>query len=65
MALLAKWYSTNKHATATVGLLTALQDMAKLDAAVIVENAMKAVGGCCVFYLNNCSRVFSTYILYH
>ncbi|KAL3867352.1 hypothetical protein ACJMK2_044561, partial [Sinanodonta woodiana] len=41
MALLSEWYSTHKTSEATHGVLTALQEMNRLDAAIIVENAMK------------------------
>jgi len=44
MALLSEWYATHKTIEATHGVLTALQEMNRMDAAVIVENAMKAVG---------------------
>ena len=43
-ALLSEWYATHKTVEATHGVLTALQEMNRLDAAVIVENAMKAAG---------------------
>ncbi|KAL3867356.1 hypothetical protein ACJMK2_044565 [Sinanodonta woodiana] len=41
MALLSEWYSTHKTSEATHGVLTALQEMNRLDVAIIVENAMK------------------------
>ncbi|KAK3601444.1 hypothetical protein CHS0354_033571 [Potamilus streckersoni] len=41
MALLSEWYSTHKTSEATHGVLIALQEMNRLDVAVIVENAMK------------------------
>lgn len=44
MAMLNEWYATHKTREATFAVLTALQDMSRLDAAVIVENAMKNAG---------------------
>ena len=44
MAMLSEWYATHKTVEATHGVLVALQEMNREDAAVIVENAMKAVG---------------------
>ncbi|XP_046581549.1 uncharacterized protein LOC124288997 [Haliotis rubra] len=41
MAMLNEWYATRKTREATYAVLTALQEMDRLDAAVIVENAMK------------------------
>ncbi|KAH9508552.1 hypothetical protein Btru_051989 [Bulinus truncatus] len=41
MALLNEWYITHKTSEATLAVLTQLQEMDRLDAAVIVENAMK------------------------
>ncbi|XP_060078187.1 uncharacterized protein LOC132557685 [Ylistrum balloti] len=43
MAVLSEWYTTHKTAEATHAVLNILQDMNRLDAVVIVENAMKAV----------------------
>ncbi|OWF40846.1 hypothetical protein KP79_PYT09248 [Mizuhopecten yessoensis] len=43
MALLSEWYATHKMIEATHAVLNILQDINRLDAAVIVENAMKAV----------------------
>ncbi|XP_060078184.1 uncharacterized protein LOC132557683 [Ylistrum balloti] len=43
MALLSEWYATNKTTEATHAILTTLQEMNRLDAAIILENAMKAV----------------------
>ncbi|XP_012946843.1 uncharacterized protein LOC101858605 [Aplysia californica] len=40
-AMLNKWYSDHKTSEATTALLAQLQEMAREDAAVIVENAMK------------------------
>ncbi|KAK3097094.1 hypothetical protein FSP39_006291 [Pinctada imbricata] len=45
MAMLSEWYATHKTVEATHGVLVALQEMNREDAAVIVENAMKAVEG--------------------
>ncbi|KAK6180454.1 hypothetical protein SNE40_012605 [Patella caerulea] len=42
MAMLNEWYATHKTSEATFGVFTALQEINRLDAAVIVENAMKA-----------------------
>ena len=55
MALLSEWYATHKTVEATHGVLTALQEMNRLDAAVIVENAMKAAG-IFTFYINLCKK---------
>lgn len=44
MALLSEWYATHKTFEASRGVLNILQEMNRLDAAVIVENAMKAAG---------------------
>ncbi|XP_041375590.1 uncharacterized protein LOC121388355 [Gigantopelta aegis] len=41
MAMLNEWYSTHKTRDATFAVLTNLQEMNRMDAAVIVENAMK------------------------
>ncbi|KAK0070210.1 hypothetical protein Bpfe_000193 [Biomphalaria pfeifferi] len=41
MALLNEWYTTHKTSEATLAILTQLQEMDRLDAAAIVENAMK------------------------
>ncbi|XP_055899191.1 uncharacterized protein LOC106060709 [Biomphalaria glabrata] len=41
MALLNEWYTTHKTSEATLAVLTQLQEMDRLDAAAIVENAMK------------------------
>nr|KAG5696315.1 hypothetical protein BaRGS_027925 [Batillaria attramentaria] len=41
MAMLNEWYATHKTREATYAVLTALQDMNRMDAAIIVENAMK------------------------
>ncbi|XP_069127354.1 uncharacterized protein [Argopecten irradians] len=43
MSLLSEWYATYKTIEATHAVLTALQEMDRLDAAIIVENSMKAV----------------------
>ncbi|XP_021373485.1 uncharacterized protein LOC110463308 isoform X2 [Mizuhopecten yessoensis] len=43
MALLSEWYATHKTIEASHAVLTILQEMNRLDAAAIVENAMKAV----------------------
>ncbi|XP_056022602.1 uncharacterized protein LOC125652678 isoform X2 [Ostrea edulis] len=45
MALLSEWYATHKTFEASRGVLNILQEMNRLDAAVIVENAMKAAEG--------------------
>uniref|UniRef100_K1Q047 Uncharacterized protein n=1 Tax=Magallana gigas TaxID=29159 RepID=K1Q047_MAGGI len=45
MALLSEWYATHKTIEASRGVLTILQEMNRLDAAIIVENAMKAAEG--------------------
>ncbi|XP_033750085.1 uncharacterized protein LOC117334516 [Pecten maximus] len=45
MGLLSEWYATHKTIEATHAVLTALQEMNRMDAAAIVENAMKAVEG--------------------
>ena len=44
MALLSEWYATHKTSEANFAILNNLQEMNRLDAAVIVENAMKATG---------------------
>jgi hypothetical protein len=44
MALLSEWYATHKTFEASRGVLNILQEMNRLDAAIIVENAMKAAG---------------------
>lgn len=44
MALLSEWYATHKTFEASRGVFNILQEMNRLDAAVIVENAMKAAG---------------------
>ncbi|XP_046350461.2 uncharacterized protein LOC124131312 [Haliotis rufescens] len=41
MALLNEWYATRKTSEASYAVLTALQEMNRMDAASIVENAMK------------------------
>ncbi|XP_069127352.1 uncharacterized protein [Argopecten irradians] len=43
MALLNEWYATHRMIEATHAVLNILQDINRLDAAVLVENAMKAV----------------------
>ncbi|XP_062610889.1 uncharacterized protein LOC134272700 [Saccostrea cucullata] len=45
MALLSEWYATHKTFEASKGVLNILQEMNRLDAAIIVENAMKAAEG--------------------
>ncbi|XP_060072233.1 uncharacterized protein LOC132552106 [Ylistrum balloti] len=45
MGLLSEWYATHKTIEATRAILNILQEMNRLDAAAIVENAMKAVEG--------------------
>lgn len=45
MTLLSEWYATHNTKEATSGVLNVLQEMNRLDAASIVENAMKAAGG--------------------
>lgn len=47
MALLSEWYATHKTREATGGVLNSLQEINRLDAAVIVENAMKVAGKEC------------------
>ncbi|XP_050401057.2 uncharacterized protein LOC126817928 [Patella vulgata] len=42
MAMLNEWYATHKTSEASYGVLIALQEMDRMDAAIIVENAMKA-----------------------
>ncbi|ESP05272.1 hypothetical protein LOTGIDRAFT_102305 [Lottia gigantea] len=42
MAMLNEWYTTHKTSEANYGLLTALQEMSRMDAAIIIENGMKA-----------------------
>jgi hypothetical protein len=44
MAVLSEWYATHKTREATYAILTALQEMNRMDGAAIVENAMKASG---------------------
>jgi len=44
MAMLNEWYATRKTSEATFAVLTALQEMDRMDAGVIVENAMKMAG---------------------
>ena len=44
MALLSEWYATHKTVEASKAVLNALQEMNRVDAAIIVENAMKAAG---------------------
>ncbi|XP_067664704.1 uncharacterized protein [Haliotis asinina] len=41
MAMLNEWYATRKTSEASYAVLTALQEMNRMDAASIVENAMK------------------------
>ncbi|XP_059147008.1 uncharacterized protein LOC131934876 [Physella acuta] len=41
MAMLNEWYATHKTSEATLSILTQLQEMDRMDAAIIVENAMK------------------------
>ncbi|OWF40847.1 hypothetical protein KP79_PYT09249 [Mizuhopecten yessoensis] len=43
MALLSEWYATHKTVEASHAVLTILQEMNRLDAVIILENAMKAV----------------------
>ncbi|XP_071169778.1 uncharacterized protein [Mytilus edulis] len=43
MAVLSEWYATHKTREANFAVLTALQEMNRMDGAAIVENAMKAV----------------------
>nr|XP_022332627.1 uncharacterized protein LOC111130167 [Crassostrea virginica] len=45
MALLSEWYATHKTVEASKAVLNALQEMNRVDAAIIVENAMKAAEG--------------------
>jgi hypothetical protein len=40
MAVLSEWYATHKTREATYAVLTALQEMDRMDGAAIVENAM-------------------------
>ncbi|XP_060592917.1 uncharacterized protein LOC132747531 [Ruditapes philippinarum] len=42
MALLSEWYATHKTSEANFAILNNLQEMNRLDGAIIVENAMKA-----------------------
>ncbi|XP_038072189.1 uncharacterized protein LOC119740824 [Patiria miniata] len=42
MAILAEWYTIHKSSEATFAILTALQDMGRDDAAIIVEEALQA-----------------------
>ena len=44
MALLNEWYATNRTREANHGMFNALVEMNRLDAASIMENALKAVG---------------------
>jgi hypothetical protein len=44
MAVLSEWYATHKTSEATKAILKILEDMNRMDAVVIVENAMKASG---------------------
>jgi hypothetical protein len=44
MAVLSEWYATHKTREATYAVLTALQEMNRMDGAAIVENAMKTSG---------------------
>ena len=44
LSMLSDWYAGHKTSEATHAVLTTLQEMNRLDAAIIVENAMKAVG---------------------
>ncbi|XP_012937829.1 uncharacterized protein LOC101855561 [Aplysia californica] len=41
MAMLNEWYATRKTSEASFAILTQLQEMNRMDAAIIVENAMK------------------------
>ncbi|CAL1527344.1 unnamed protein product [Lymnaea stagnalis] len=41
MAMLNEWYATHKTSEATLSIFSQLQEMNRLDAAIIVENAMK------------------------
>lgn len=41
LAVLSQWYATHKTRAANLAVLMALQEMDRLDGAVIVENAMK------------------------
>ncbi|CAC5411110.1 unnamed protein product [Mytilus coruscus] len=43
MAVLSEWYATHKTREANYAVLTALQEISRMDGAAIVENAMKAV----------------------
>ena len=49
MALLSEWYATHKTSEASYGVLNALTEMNRMDAAAIVENAMKQAGVCFLF----------------
>ncbi|XP_060592918.1 uncharacterized protein LOC132747532 [Ruditapes philippinarum] len=42
MTLLSEWYATHKTSEANFAILNNLQEMNRLDGAIIVENAMKA-----------------------
>ena len=44
LSLLDEWFATHKTREATFGVLKALQEMNRADAAMIVENALKAAG---------------------
>ncbi|XP_005098116.2 uncharacterized protein LOC101850562 [Aplysia californica] len=41
MAMFNEWYATRKTSEATFAILTQLQEMDRMDAAIVVENAMK------------------------
>ncbi|KAH3853811.1 hypothetical protein DPMN_096346 [Dreissena polymorpha] len=45
MAVLSEWYATHKTSEATKAILKILEDMNRMDAVVIVENAMKGSEG--------------------
>ena len=44
LSLLDEWFATHKTKEATFAVLTALQEMNREDAAMIVENALKSAG---------------------
>ena len=51
LSLMDEWFATHKTKEATFAVLTALQEMNREDAAMIVENALKRVGADFLLFL--------------
>ena len=65
MSLLDEWFATHKTREATHAVLKTLQEINRLDAATIVEKALKAVGKAVTFISCICDATCQINMLYY